>query len=202
MERAKSRREEYSEATRQALIDSATTLFADGGYSGTSLDDIAANARVTKGALYHHFAGKQALLEAVIDQLEQGIVDTTASAMEAVPDAWQATIVALDAFLDRCCDPAYSRIVMQEGPVALGFQRWRECEEKYAYGLVEAILRSLIDGGHIEPLPLQVTSRLAFGMLGAAALAIAEADDASKHDVMDESRTVVLRFLYGLRPAP
>ena len=68
---ATSRRQEYSASTRRALVDVATDLFTDRGYAGTSLDEIVAGARVTKGALYHHFSGKQALFESVFEKVEE-----------------------------------------------------------------------------------------------------------------------------------
>src|SRR3989442_3448107 len=66
----RSRRADYSESTRQALVDSAVEMFAKRGYAATSLDAIAKRARVTKGALYHHFSGKQALFEAAFEAVE------------------------------------------------------------------------------------------------------------------------------------
>ncbi len=66
-----SRRQEYSASTRRALVEVATELFTDRGYAGTSLDEIVAGARVTKGALYHHFSGKQALFESVFERVEE-----------------------------------------------------------------------------------------------------------------------------------
>ena len=68
---ATSRRQEYSASTRRALVDVATELFTAQGYAGTSLDEIVGGARVTKGALYHHFSGKQALFESVFEKVEE-----------------------------------------------------------------------------------------------------------------------------------
>ena len=71
-----SRRAQYSASTKRALVDVAEDLFTEHGYAGTSLDAIVAGARVTKGALYHHFAGKQALFEAVFERVEhRGLED-------------------------------------------------------------------------------------------------------------------------------
>ena len=81
MPQLKSRRELYSEATRAALLGEATRLFATRGYAGTSLEDVAAASRVTRGAVYHHFDGKQALFEAVLDAQEaRAIAEITAAA--------------------------------------------------------------------------------------------------------------------------
>ena len=67
-----SRRAEFSASTRRALVDVAERLFTEHGYAATSLDAIVAGADVTKGALYHHYSGKQALFEAVFERVEAG----------------------------------------------------------------------------------------------------------------------------------
>src|SRR5258708_6372832 len=128
MSHVKSRREMYSEATRAALLDEATTLFAARGYASTSLEDIASASQVTRGAVYHHFASKRALFEAVLRAQEAGAVARITAAATAA-DPWEAATLALDAYLDQCCDPVYGRLVWLEGPAALGWHRWRVCEE-------------------------------------------------------------------------
>lgn len=196
----KSRREEYSEATRQALIDSAVARFTERGYAHTSLDDIAITARVTKGALYHHFGGKQALFEAALHQVAAGVMEEVAAAAADADDAWGVVVRGLDAYLDQCRNPAYARVVVQEGPVALGFSRWQECEEEHAYGFTEGALRGLIAESAVEAMPLRSGTQVAFGMLNAAARAIADAPEAEKQRVTDEMKAVLRRFLDGLRP--
>src|SRR5579864_6983233 len=106
----KSRREMYSEATRAALLDEATTLFAERGYAGTSLEEIASASQVTRGAVYHHFASKQALFEAVLSTQETRAIAEIMAAATA-DDPWDAATLALDAYLDQCCDPVYGRLV-------------------------------------------------------------------------------------------
>jgi AcrR family transcriptional regulator len=123
MPQVKSRRELYSEATRAALLDEATTLFAERGYAGTSLEDVASASQVTRGAVYHHFAGKQALFEAVLDRHEGRATAEIAAAAATATDPWDAAMLALDAFLTQCCDPTYGRLVWLEGPAALGWHR-------------------------------------------------------------------------------
>src|SRR5687767_8678544 len=97
-------REEYTAATRQALLDSATAMFADRGYARTSLDEIAVGARVTKGALYGHFASKQALFRQVLEDLEAGTTQEVQRAIEGSATPWEAALAGLDAFLTACCD--------------------------------------------------------------------------------------------------
>jgi AcrR family transcriptional regulator len=198
MPQLKSRRELYSEATRAALLDEATRLFAARGYAGTSLEDVAAASQVTRGAVYHHFDGKQALFEAVLGAQEaRAIAQITAAA--TATDPLEAALQALDAFLGQCCDPTYGRLVWLEGPAALGWHRWRECERKYAYGLVERFITALVDAGYLAGRALDSLVKFAFWMLGGAGLALAEAPEADKPRVREEWRYLVRRTLSGLR---
>lgn len=91
----------------------------------------------------------------------------------------------LCAYLDHCCDPAYGRLVWLEGPAALGWHRWRGCERKYAYGLVERFTRDLV--------------QFSFWMLGGAGLAVAEAAPPGKPRVRDEWGRLIGQAIRSLR---
>ena len=199
MSGVKSRRELYSAATKAALLEEATTLFAEHGYAGTSLEQVASASQVTRGAVYHHFAGKQALFEAVLDAQEKRAMEEVATAAGGVADPWEAAILALDAFLDKCCDPTYGRLVWQEGPTALGWHRWRECEQKYAYGLVEGFVHALIEAGYLRDEAVESTVKFSFWMLGGAGVTLAETPEADKPRVRDEFARLMRRTLRGLR---
>ena len=193
-----SRRELYSAATRAALLDEATTLFAERGYAGTSLEDVASASRVTRGAVNHHFASKQALFEAVLDlQEERATTEIVAAAGAANP--WDAAMLALDAYLTHCCDPVYGRLVWLEGPAALGWHRWRECEKKYSYGLVEQFIRDLIEGGYVDGRAFDSLVQFSFWMLGGAGLAVAETPPEDKSRVRDEWRYLIGQAISSLR---
>jgi AcrR family transcriptional regulator len=199
MSMVKSRREQYSEATRAAILAAATRRFAELGFTGTALEDVAADINATRGAVYHHFTSKKALFEAVFDELESGAVRRSADAASAAGDPWSAAFAALDQFLDDCCDPVYTKVVWHEAPLALGWLRWRECEEKYAYGLIEQLIAALMDGGLIERQPLETTTRIAFGMLSAAGIALTEARAEDKPRVRAEYADAIGRIMWGLR---
>src|SRR5262249_25424012 len=156
----------YSDATRAALLTEATALFAARGYAGTSLEDVATASQVTRGAVYHHFASKQALFEAVLDEQETTATARVTTAAQAAADPRDAALLALDAFLDQCCDPAYGRLVWVEGPTALGWHRWRECEQKHSYGVVDKFVRSLIKAGYLADEAADTQVKYTFWMLG------------------------------------
>ncbi|WP_067484068.1 TetR/AcrR family transcriptional regulator [Actinomadura hibisca] len=199
MPTVKSRREQYSEETRAALLDAATRRFAEHGFGGTSLEDVAADIRATRGAVYHHFANKTALFQAVFERLEGDMMRALVEAAERKADAWDAAIAALNRFLDGCCDPVYGRLVWQEAPIALGWQRWRECEAEYAYGFIERLLRRLMADGGLAPLPLEPTAHVVFHVLGAAGMALAEAPEPDKPRVREEYTQVIGRLMAGMR---
>jgi AcrR family transcriptional regulator len=193
----RSRRVDYTESTRQALVDSALDLFTKRGYAGTSLETIVKRARVTKGALYHHFSGKQALFEAAFDQVETAAMDRLTAVVGGGGPAWERAMAGIQAYVRVCLEPAYQRIVIHEAPVVMGWERWREAEERFSYGLVRATVEALVDAGEIERLPVEVTARILFGALSAGAEAIASSADPKKTGA-EVTRTIVA-VMSGMR---
>lgn len=200
MGNVKSRREIYSEATRAALLEKATELFAERGYADTSLESVASASQVTRGAVYHHFASKQALFEVVLDQQESAVIEEIMATADAT-DPWEMAMLAIETFLDKCCDPTYGRLVWLEGPTTLGWHRWRECEEKYFLGLVEKFARILVDTGYLDPVGLDSTVRFIFWVIGGAGLALAETSDEERPRVRNEWSSLLRHALGGLRVA-
>jgi AcrR family transcriptional regulator len=198
VEVARTRREEYSEATRGALLDSAQGLFAERGFAATSLDEIAAEARVTKGAVYHHFANKQALFEAVADRIEDEACAAIMAAAAQAPDAWSGAVAGLDCFLGLCLDPLYGRVCFQEGPVVMGFTSWWEHGEKRELNLVRGMLLTLKQEGLVEPDDLDTLAQLLFGSMTAAALALAREEDPD--EARARIREATIRLVAGLHP--
>ena len=174
-----SRRAQYSASTKRALIDVATELFAEHGYASTSLDAIVAGARVTKGALYHHFAGKQALFEAVFERVEREASKSIHDQIKGERDPWEKARGGLREFLEVVRDPTYRRIVIQDGPAVLGYERFREQEERSTFATVVEIVRSVLNAGtwELDEEMLQTFARIFFGTMSAAGEVVATADD-------------------------
>lgn len=178
-------------------MDSAVELFTERGYGGTSLDEIAKSARVTKGALYHHFGGKQALFEAAFDAVEAGVVARLAEIANETGSPWEAARASLRAFLEVCLEPAYQRIVVNEAPAVMGVERSRAAEERFTFGMVRESVAALIEVGEIEPLPVESLSRVVFGALSAGASTIAGSSHPRQTRV--EVGQCVERLMDGLR---
>jgi AcrR family transcriptional regulator len=191
------RRQEYSASTRRALIEVATDLFTDQGYAGTSLDEIVAGARVTKGALYHHFSGKQALFESVFERVEDAATGTIRSAVRGEKDPWAKAVAGLRSFLDVVQQPDYRRIVVQEGPAVLGYERYREQEERSTFGIVQDIVAGVLASYDLAPSMVETFSRVFFGAMSAAGAAVSSAEDPQQASA--EVETAIVFILGGLR---
>ncbi|GAA1974428.1 TetR/AcrR family transcriptional regulator [Catenulispora subtropica] len=200
MSGVKSRREQYSEATRAALLEAAARRFAEHGFAATALEDVAADIQATRGAVYHHFANKTALFRAVYEDAETAMLKRVeAAAALHADDPGAAADAALEMFLECCCEPVYSRLVWQEAPVALGWREWRASEEQHAFGMIERTIRTLIDVGKLPPLPVTTFARTVIHLLGSAGIDLALTAEADRARVKDEYLEV-LRYMLGGRP--
>ncbi|HXB16487.1 MAG TPA: TetR/AcrR family transcriptional regulator [Solirubrobacteraceae bacterium] len=170
---------ERSQATRAALMATARELFATRGYAAVGTEEIVRSAGVTRGALYHHFAGKLELFAAVYEQVEAELVERIAAAVD-VPGTAPLEVLrggAL-AFLDACeSDLAVQRIALIDAPSVLGWERWREIGLRYGLGLVRGTIEAAIEAGQIEPQPAEPLAHLLLGAIDEGALLIARADD-------------------------
>ena len=190
---------DQAEATRAALLEAATELFAQRGYAGVATEEIVRAAGVTRGALYHHFAGKLELFEAVYEQVEQGLVERIASsAMSAASDPLAALRAGAQAFLDACEDPAVQRIALLDAPSVLGWERWREIGLRYAFGLVQGTVAGALEAGLIERPPVEPLAHLLLGAIDEGAMLIARAHDDGR--TRAQVGDAVDRFLDMLRP--
>lgn len=191
------RQAERSEATRSAIIEVAQRLFAERGYAAVSTEEIVASARVTRGALYHHFRDKRDLFRAVHERLEQRLVETLAAKLERIDDPWKLITTGVGAYLDACLDPALARIALIDAPSVLGWSEWREIDLRYSMGLVTAGLQGGMDAGVLRRQEVRPLAHLMVGALGEAGLLIANAE--RPREARKEVGRAVLAILEGLR---
>ena len=168
-----------SASTKRELVDAAEQLFTENGYSATSLDAIVAGADVTKGALYHHFSGKQAIFEAVFERVESRATTGIARSAEDHRDPWEKAQSGLRVFLAAVQEPGYRQVVISDGPSVLGQERFREREARSTYAIVDEIVRSVLahDEWDLDDDMLDTFTGIFFGAMSAAGGSVAVSDD-------------------------
>lgn len=176
----RSRREEYSEATRQALLSAGRDIFAREGYQAAGIEAISRAARMTRGAFYHHFEDKKALFDAVVVALQAEAAARIEERARTQRKVWDRLSVGIDAYLDACLEPAYGRIVIQEASAVLGDKRYRKIEEAYPMALLTATLTALKREGELDFEDVELLSRMVDAMICKVALLLPEADDPKK----------------------
>jgi AcrR family transcriptional regulator len=191
----KSRREENTEATRQALVSAGRDIFAKEGFQAAGMEVISRAARVTRGAFYHHFEDKKALFDAVVVAMQSDVADRVEMAARTQPRIWDRLRTGLDAYLDACLEPDYGRIVIQEAPAVLGQRRYREIEEAYPMALLIATMKALKRDGEIAFDDAELLARMIDAMICKVALMLPEAADPKK------LRKNALRLIDGLLSA-
>jgi AcrR family transcriptional regulator len=167
----KSRRDEYAEQTRAAVVAAAVTLFAANGYAATTIDAVAAEARVAKGGVYHHFANKAELFEAAFVAMEERLLARVMVAINGATDMEQMVVSGVDVFLTECCEPDFRQIALLEAPAALGWARWKAIDEQFFLGLMKSGLDDLASTGRYEIPDRDLTARVLLAALTEAGLA-------------------------------
>lgn len=194
---AKGRRDEYTEATRQALLAAGRAAFASDGYQAASMEAIARAARVTRGAFYHHFADKRALFDAVVVALQTEVAARIEAKAKAERVVWERLEVGIEAYLDACLDPAFARIVVQEAPVVLGAARYDEIEEVSTRALLIATLQALKQRGELVVEDAVLLGRMVDAMVCEMALMLPGAKEPKV--LRARGKKIIGRLLESLR---
>ena len=170
-------REKYVENTRAALLDAARSLFGTRDYADVAAEELVRTAGLTRGALYHHFNGKQGLFEAIFSELEEETAQRVVAAMDSVEDLFARADAGAAAYLERCAEPEFRHIVLQQGPIALGWQRCIEIDTQHLGGILLDTVQAMVDAALIKPHPPELITSALYGALTDLALTIAVADD-------------------------
>jgi AcrR family transcriptional regulator len=195
----KDKRVAQGDATRSSLVDAARRLFGEAGYAETATDEIVAAAGVTKGALYHHFEGKEGLFRAVVEQVQHEVSDQ--AVVEFLrPDSWQALIQGCTLWIDAHLDPAVRRIVLQDARAVLAWDDVRDIENRYGVVALRGALRKAAHAGVITTQPVRPLALLLLGALTEACLYIADAEDPEA--ARKESVDLVTEMLGAFRVVP
>ncbi len=161
-----------SAAMRADLLAQARSLFVRQGYADTSTPDIVAAAGVTRGALYHHFADKQALFEAVVEAEAAAVAAQIQAATAGMADTRQAILEGARAYFQTMQHPGRCRLLLIDGPAVLGHARMQAIDMAQGGGTLREGLYAAMQAGQIPTLPVAVLALILSGLFDRAALMI------------------------------
>jgi AcrR family transcriptional regulator len=190
--------EERREATRKAVLRAAQRHFGSYGYNRVTVDQIATDADVAKGAIYHHFPTKADLFEAVVQAVAAKILAEVQATLVQQPDILTAMFAGHRAFFATCAKPQFAQIFLKDGPSILGWNRWREIDANHFGGLVRDGLLAAMELGVITKRPIDPLVGLILGAVTEAAIACANSENfAEAAEGYVEGLEAILN---GLRP--
>lgn len=161
-----------TEETRSALIAAARTSFVDKGYADTGTPEIVAAAGVTRGALYHHFADKQALFQAVVEDEAARVAAAIDRAVPADAEGAAALIAGGDGFLSAMAEPGRVRLLLVDGPAVLGPAAMAEIDARTGGQTLREGLAAALPPGRADEAALMALADLLSAAHDRAALAI------------------------------
>jgi AcrR family transcriptional regulator len=196
-------RAEQVAQTRAALVAAGRLRFGKDGFAATSVEDLAREARVTTGALYHHFPTKTKLFEAVFKAAHDELMAGSAAAAEGAPDEAELLARGFESFLDAIMAPDLQRIVIVDAPAVLGLARFTELDERYAAAAITAALAAAAKSGRLAVDEPDTLARLLLGALTRGAMLIAGSPDpvATRDEVAATMRALLAGFEPRSRPA-
>jgi AcrR family transcriptional regulator len=164
--------------TRAAILAAARELFTQHGYHGCSVDTILDRAGSSKGAFYHHFSDKTAVLEALLTDFEEEGVRRATQWSAGISSSLEIIRVSARNLLDWCADPYIRQVVLTDALSVLGFTRWHQIDDRYTLDVLDRLLQRGIATGEVRSLPsTRMTARLIIGAINEAALFVANAVD-------------------------
>ena len=182
--------------TRAALVAAGRRLFGRDGFAATSVEDLAREARVTTGALYHHFPNKAALFETVFEGVHAEMLEESGRAAAGASDALEALSRGFEAFLDAVLEPDVQQILVTDAPAVLGLARFTELDERYAFAEIVAALRAATAAGQLSVEDPETIARMLLGALDRGAMLIAGSEEPGR--TRDAVARAVRALLAGL----
>jgi AcrR family transcriptional regulator len=168
---------ERGQATRTHLVEVATQLFATLGYEDTSIEAVLAESGASRGSLYHHFAGKDALFLAVLENVGTMVAAQVTAAMTGADDPVAELRAGSLAWIRLAADPVIRQVMLIDAPVVLGWERWRELDEQGNLGFIRAALTYAAEQGRIDPRHVDAFAHIVLAAANEVTMMVIRADD-------------------------
>lgn len=192
MQQGRRRQQDRTDATRAALLEAGRALFVEKGFAGTSTPELVAATGLTRGALYHHYADKQALFAAIVEN-EAAAVAAVIDTMQVPHSAHQALVDGSRIYLEAMSAPGRTRLLLIDGPATLGLAAMDAIHARHGNRTLRLGLSAAMDSSAIRRLPLDVTTEMLGALFDRAALSIDQGAS------LDEALTVINAVIEGLK---
>lgn len=161
-----------TESTKAALKVATRNLVLEKGYAETGTPEIVRNAKVTRGALYHHYADKRALFEEIIEDecaaVAAQINDSSMDALSAIDALKQGS----DAFISAMASNGRTKLILIEAPTVLGREKLLEIEDRHTRQSLKVGVSEAMKAGFLVTLPLDALIEILSSIFDSAALNI------------------------------
>jgi AcrR family transcriptional regulator len=150
---------------RQQLLDIGRRLFAERGFEGTSIEEVAAQAGVSKPVVYEHFGGKEGLYAVVVDREVERLLATTTTLLldgDNTRQKFEAAAVALLKYIDENADGF--RILVRDSNPGSGTGTYGTLLSDIA-GQVEYILADFLKTRGLDPRLAPLYAQMLVGMV-------------------------------------
>lgn len=168
------RQQERRDATIASILKAARSAFGKRGFAATTIDSIADDCGIAKGAVYHHFASKEALFTAVMEAVQVEVARAPIPPSDArLTDPLDQIAAGVLRYLIATSEPEIRRILLIDGPAVVGWQRWREIDARIFAAAARPAFERALDAANAAQLDAIV--HLVMGAVTEAALVCAAA---------------------------
>lgn len=188
---------EQANQTRKQLIEIATDLFTENGYSKVSLEDIVQAAQLTRGPIYHHFNSKKGLFYAVFEHAHQMIAEEISAVDEQHDDQLEQLIEGCKIFIETISKKNMYRILLVDGPSVLGWQTFRKFDRENSMKLLQNQIELLQDNGILQHTSSVALTHALSGAINEISIWVAEESDQKK--AVEDSMVVIERIIQGFK---
>jgi len=183
-----------TEETRATLLATARKVFTERGYAETSMDELTAQANLTRGALYHHFGDKKGLLAAVVEQIDAETDARLRVISDSAQDPWEGFNNRCRAYLEMALEPEMQRIVLRDAKAVLGGPS--PDSRRHCLDTMQQLIENLMQQGVVVKTDPQVLTAFIYGGLAEAAVWIAQAEDGKAR--LKQANSTLQLLLQGL----
>jgi AcrR family transcriptional regulator len=184
--------------TRDSIITSARSLFAEFGYGHVSVSDILATAHLSKGAMYHHFSSKEDLFAAVFLRTSTDAIRQSVAAVPSNAAPKDALVAGCLSWLTIATRPEFAKVLLTDGPTVLGWERCRSLEEATSLGVMRTSVQAGVDSGEIRAVSVDLTAKLLNAILSETALELSNRNCTTHEDAV----ATITSFIEGLSRTP